>query len=50
MNFRQDALNQWRRKKEDESWLEWDALAAGPTRMQIEAKKEDQLEFDLFKE
>ena len=31
-------------------WLEWSALPGGPTRMQIEARRKAQLEFDLFKE
>ena len=50
MSFKQDALDQWRRKKKSELWLEWSFMPAGPTRRQVEAKKGAQLESDLFKQ
>ena len=50
MNFKQNALDQWRRKKKSELWLEWTSMPGGTTRGQIEAKKGAQLQFELFKE
>ena len=50
MSFKQDALDQWRRKKKRELWLQWSSMPEGATRSQIEEKKGAQLQFDLFEE
>ena len=40
VNFKQDDLNRW--------WLKWSSMPAEPTRGQIDAMREAQLELDLL--
>ena len=48
MNFKQDALNMWRRKKRKELKAKWEELPEGTTRGQRDAKETAAEEFELF--
>ena len=48
MNFKQDALNMWRRKKRKELRVKWEELPEGPTRSQRDAKSAAAEELALF--
>ena len=48
MNFKQDALNMWRRKKRKELRVKWEELPEGTTRGQRDAKETAAEELALF--
>ena len=48
MNFKQDALNQWRRKKKKQLELKLEALQNAQTRTQRDARKQIMDELELF--
>ena len=48
MNFKQDTLNMWRRKKKKELRVKWEELPEGPTRSQRDAKSAAAEELALF--
>ena len=48
MNFLQDALNQWRKKKRNELRLRWEELPDGRTRQLRDAKDEALETFEVF--
>ena len=48
MNFKWDALNQWRRKKKWQLQAKWEELPEGPTRRWIDTKEAAAQEQTLF--